>query len=943
VDIPGKFYKFGDDPALDQQQYADMSNGSYYMVTRVMTNAWMWNHGTDEVYRTIDSLLYENVPGKIIAKTAISKNGYRGFDITNKTRRGDLQRYNIFITPFEVVFFKISGNGDYIKNGTEAGRFFGSIQLKEYRNGTASPASKPYTPPYGGFSADFPHEPYIGNDGSWIYDAADKTAGIHYRLIRTDIHNFHFAEEDSFDLGLMEESFASSEFIDTQLIRRHFTYKGYPALDCKYRDRNGSLYLVRFIIQGPHYYSLLAHGKQESPAMTGFLNSFEIKPFAYGAARLQKDTSLYFTVSTPVYPADKKIKLNIPRVSSYSTDDDDGRESEDDLLEGGAYRNRTISNDSTGEKIFVSFYRSPRYYYTKDSSALDNDNEHSIFGNDSAWIVKYRKRSLLTGNMKVWELLVTDTGSSRALWGKSFYKDGIGFSITTQTDTLTKPGAFIKSFFDSFTPADTLRGIDPLSKKTTLFFEDFFSSDSILHRRAVKHIDDIDLDAADLPQLKKSIAWLNWSEKEYLDTKSSLISRLGDITTTASADYLRTLYYSLDDTVELQYTTLESLLQHKTQYAYHVFRDIINNEPPVLTVSNPYADFKFTSPLLTNGKDDGYDNGNFLDELSDSLQLTKTILPELLPLLNLQDYKSPVMKLLGEMVDSSLAGPKDYDQYFSKFLIEAKQEMKKQSIAEKKKAIQKAEEDKKEKKPAYSYYTDDEKDAGNDDLGLYATLLLPYWDSNSAVRPLLQQMLGSGDKQLKYNTLLLMLKNNKPFPDTLLRYFGSLGDYRYQLYTDLKAIKKPELFPAVYNNHLDLGMSSLLDKKTYSKPDSVIYIDRLTTTYRGKKGFLYFYKYKVKKDDLTWKLATVGLVPEDPAQFGFDDTALTGFNSPLYPAYRYNPYSFTGFSETRFRENEPVMNQLKQLQKKLLYSRRKSAKNFYDGEYDRAVSTEHTD
>ncbi|MBC7873280.1 MAG: TraB/GumN family protein, partial [Ferruginibacter sp.] len=139
VDIPGKFYKFGDDPALDQKQYADMSNGSYYMVSRIMTNAWMWNHNAGDVYRTIDSLLYENVPGKIISKSVITKNGYRGFDITNRTRRGDLQRYNIFITPFEIIFFKMSGNGEYVKNGMEAEKFFGSIQLKEYKN-IAEPA-----------------------------------------------------------------------------------------------------------------------------------------------------------------------------------------------------------------------------------------------------------------------------------------------------------------------------------------------------------------------------------------------------------------------------------------------------------------------------------------------------------------------------------------------------------------------------------------------------------------------------------------------------------------------------------------------------------------------------------------------------------------------------------------------------------------------------------
>jgi len=951
VDIPGKFYKFGDDAALDQKQYADMSNGSYYMVTRIMTNAWMWNHGTDDVYRTIDSLLYENVPGKIISKTNIIKNGYKGFDITNKTRRGDLQRYNIFITPFEIIFFKISGNGDYIRNGAEANKFFSSIQLKEYKNGSEPAATKKYSPPHGGFIVDMPHEPYVGNDGSWIYDAADKTTGNHYRVIRTDIHNYHFAEEDTFDLGLMNESFASSDFIDTQLLRRQTTYKGYPAMDCKYKDKNGSIYLTRFIIQGPHYYTIVAHGKQETPAMTNFLNSFAIKPFIYGEAKQQKDTSLYFAVTTPVFPEEKKIKLDMPK-NTYYADDGEEDESEDDLLEGGAYRNKTISNDTTGEKIFVTFYRSPRYYYTKDSSALDKDNEDSFFGTDSTWIVRYKKKTELPNKMKpdsyrVWELIITDTGSSRALWGKSFYKDGVGFSLATQTDTLTQPSSFIKSFFETFTPADSLRGVNPFSKKSNLFFEDFASKTSVLHKRAVKHIADIDLDSSDLPQLKKAITSLNWKEKKYLDTKASLINKLGDITTNSSADYLKTLYYSLDDTVQLQYPALESLLQHKTQYAYNIFRDIINAEPPVLTAStSSYADYSNTNPLLSYSSGYGYDDGKFLDELSDTLKLTKTILQDLLPLLNLQDYKSSIMKLLGEMVDSNLVKPKDYDIYFSKFMIEAKQELKKQSIAEKKKAIEKAEEDKEEKKTTSSYYDVEDKDAGNDDLSLYATLLLPYWETNATVQPLIQQMLRSNDKQLKYSTLLLMLKNNKPYPDSLLRYFGGIEDYRYELYKDLKEIKKLDKFPSVYNNHLDLGKSSLLDKKSYGKPDSVIYVDRLKTEYKGKKGFIYFYKYKAKKDDLTWKLATVGLVPEDPKLFEFEGNSsisLAGSGSPLIPGYVYNQYSFTSFTETKFKEDTPVADQLKKMLKKMLYSRRKSAKNFYEEDNDKTVTSEYID
>lgn len=931
VDIPGKFYKFGEDAALDQQQYADMANGSYYMVTRVMTNAWMWNHHTDDVYRKIDSLLYENVPGKIITKTAITKNGYKGLDITNRTRRGDMQRYNIFITPFEIFFFKMSGTGDYVQTGDEAKRFFGSIQLKEFKNVIEPAASewKKFSPAQGGFAVNMPHVPYVGNDGSWIYDAEDKQAGTHYRVIRTDIHNYSFVEEDTFDLGLLEESFMSSEFIDSQLSRKQITVKGYPALESKFKDKNGAVYMARFVIQGPHYYTLLAHGKQETSAMNDFLNSFEIKPFQYGESKWQKDTSLYFTVKTPVFPEDKKIKLDIPRYNYYGGDDDTDEASENDLLEAGAFRNKIISNDTTGEKIYISFYRSPRYNYTKDSSSLDKDNEGG-FSHDSTWIIKTRKKMELPNKTKVWELMLTDTGSSRALWYKTYYKDGIGFSLLTQLDTLTRPSSFINTFYETFSPVDTLKGVNPFTKKSTLFFEDFMSTDTALHKLAVKNISTIELDSTDLPQLKKIINQLSWSEKKYLDTKKSLIGKLGDIKTNASAVYLKDLYYALGDTIQLQYAVLENLLQQKTTTAYRTFRDIINAEPPVLDFGvDNYSDYSYANRVNPYLAGYSFDDGKFLDELSDSLKLTRTILPDLLPLLNLEDYKSSIMKLLGEMVDSNLVTSKDYEIYYSKFMLEAKHELKKQAIAEKKLAIAKAEESKTEKKPASYYDEEDDNDSGNDDLSLYATLLLPYWDATTAVKPLLQQMLSSNDKRLKYKSMMLLIDNNKPYPDTLLGYFAGMEDYRYELYTDLKKRKKQDKFPALYNNHLEIGKSALLDKKSYGKPDSIVYIDRILTEYKDKKGFVYFFKYKNKKDDLTWKLATVGLTPEDPTKFEFADSSKR--NNYQFES-RYNRYDFTGFTNTKVKDEELMSTFLKKQLKKMLYSRRKSAKEFYTDE-----------
>ncbi|MFN8291463.1 MAG: TraB/GumN family protein [Chitinophagaceae bacterium] len=947
VDIPGKFYKYGDDAALDQKQCADMSNGSYYLVTRIMTNAWMWNQEPEDVLKVVDSLLYENVPGKIISKTTITRNGYKGYDLTNRTRRGDLQRYNIFVTPYEIIVFKMSGNGDYVKNGPEAERFFGSVQMKEYKNGNgASTPVKKYSPPYGGFAAGFPHDPYIGNDGSWIFDAADKANGNYFRVIRTDIHNYHFAEEDTFDLGLMEESFMASEFIDSQVSRRQFVYKGYPALEGKYLDKSRNLYKTRFIIQGPHYYTLITRSKKENPGTDQFLNSFEIKPYVYGEPKWQRDTALYYAVTTPYFPENKKIKLDIPRYS-YSSGDEEDEESEDDLLEAGAYRNKVISNDSTGEKIYVSFYRSSRYHYIKDSSVFEEDTRGSFY-NDTTGIYKFRKKYTLPDKTKVWEALVTDSGSSRALWTKVYYKDGLGFALATQLDTLNQPSPFVKQFFEKFTPADTLKGMNPFEKKSALFFADFNSPDTALHKRAVKHIDEIALDSSDLPMLKQAISTLNWNEKKYLETKKSFLAKLSAIKTHASSDYLKQLYYNLDDTIELQYTVLEALLQHKDQYAYNIFRDIITTETPVLDFSGmgrSYSDY--VSPGLLarrylSGGSGYYNDGKFMDNLYDSLKLTRTILPDMLPLLNLDDYKSSMLELLGRMVDSSLVQPKDYETYFSKFLIEARQELKKQTIAEKKKAIEKAEESKTEKKSSYSLYGTDE-DNGNDDLSLYAKLLLPFSATNPSVSPFLQQMLKSNDKRLKYDIMLLLLENNKPVPDSLPAYFASLDEYRYDLYKDLKERKKLSLFPAKYNTHEDLGRSALINESYYKKPDTLVFLKRLPAKQKDKKGFVYFFKYKSKKDDIVWKLASAGLTPENPALFEFEDSTdrLTNISVTDYSIYaegfmRRNDWDFTELSDTKLKEEEPLDAQLARALKKMLYSRHKSARDFYKNEDTRS-------
>src|ERR1700761_8824062 len=123
VSLPGKLYRRTDTRSPDSWQYADMSNGAYYIIDRVKTHASFLGQKDETLLKKVDSLLYENIPGKILKKTSVVRNGYKGFDITARTRRGDIQRYNILVTPYEVWVFKMSGTNSYV-DGEEAEQFF---------------------------------------------------------------------------------------------------------------------------------------------------------------------------------------------------------------------------------------------------------------------------------------------------------------------------------------------------------------------------------------------------------------------------------------------------------------------------------------------------------------------------------------------------------------------------------------------------------------------------------------------------------------------------------------------------------------------------------------------------------------------------------------------------------------------------------------------------
>jgi uncharacterized protein YbaP (TraB family) len=366
VQVPGKF-NILDDNNSGTMHYADMANGAYYLVSRIKTNVLVNGYDLERTLRSIDSLLYENIPGRIIAKERVQRNGYTGWDIINKTRKGDIQRYQIYVTATEIIVFKMGGKGNYVY-GPEAQTFFSSINFTPI-----SSEQQPivFMPPSGGFSVLLPNKPVTfyttqssDNLPAWKYEAVDTDKGEVYAIFKKNIYSYNFSAPDTFDLRLLEESYASDKSIDKKISERLHQYNGKPVLDAVYKLKGGDYAKTRFILHGPHYYMLAVRTKDKNKDPHPFFNSFVQQPYVYEKPTMYYDSLLHYKVLTSLHP---KMDEDVLGMMRYAQKNNPQKR---DTISYDNSPSNSFSNfisEETGEVIVLNAYQYPEYYFIKDS------------------------------------------------------------------------------------------------------------------------------------------------------------------------------------------------------------------------------------------------------------------------------------------------------------------------------------------------------------------------------------------------------------------------------------------------------------------------------------------------------------------------------------------------------------------------------------------------
>lgn len=745
----------------------DMTNGAYLTITRLNTFDYLPHHEDEEkiTLAAIDALLFEDIPGDIVKKETLDGK-FPGFSILNKTKKGDYQKYHIYKTPLELIIIKFGGKNDFVLRYEK--EIFDSITFKE-----SSTAFKTYTSAYQKYAFRFPE-----------YYISDNTLAVGNRMLQGKINgNYYFFKEVFYpDLTYIEEDAFEASYIHDNLYKQlnvEKTTGNFVASDYKSYvssatiDSTSTIYL-KTIIKDESYYLLGYVGATENDAKTYF-NSFAFKTPKYKKFETVIDTSLHFSVLTntkPFFGINPSFGNNAKEKKPY-----------DEVKSFTSYTSKS------NEQIYVRRlkFHDLQMYQNIDSlwKSIEKEDYNTTF------VIEDKKLSK-KDDMYISTYILRDTASAKRAYTKNILKSGVLFGILTQEDTIAEPSDFVKNFFETFTPKDTLLGKNIFEDKTAIFFKGIAEKDSIVLNAYTK----IKFDNKHVDQI---IHVLNTHEfdEDRERIKNYLIRSLGKLEHEKIYPFLESLYLKAFDKPETQATILKTLLKRNRAEDYALVIQLLEQDFPLGNTSR------------------------FFRTNKNNISLQKTLFPELLQYATIQEYKLPIYSLLSRLKDSNLIKPKIYKSYKRQVLNDARIEIKR-NLSKK-----------------FNY-----KSAQA--LANYVNLLFPFREERN-VKDFFDKLLTTDDAKALTSYYTLLLAANDPIPNTLQEE-TILHDEHLAL--TLKKVAKKNLLnriPDALQTQERYARAVITEKISFNEEKDNITLLK-TEKVTNEDGAITIYIYEVKKE-----------------------------------------------------------------------------------------------
>ena len=764
VSMPNKLYPVSDTPSTAYIS-PDLANGSYVMVNRIPT----YSHLKQEQLFSLgdlENMLFENIPGKILEKTPIEKNGFEGLDIKNQLKNGDYQRYHIFVTPLEIVIFKMGGDGDYVQQHSDT--IFNSINFR-----TADSRMETLTSGFKDFQVNMPSLHSFPNQlrsGDRMVQGYDEASDSYYFLRKVTINDFAFIEQDSFELKQIQKRFYQDlelrptydDFVSNSLVSK----AEIDAVSGK------QLHLKTTFKRGDYY--LLGVVTKDATKAADYFESFKIKSSVPEKA-FEKvvDTAMFFSTVSTVKP-----RKFVENSTTYMT----GRNKPKSY---SAFNKKTIYQNKNNEAVTVELNKAHDFMMFPSIDSVWSLRK-KLYAYKRFNIVNEKDSTYADGHHEM-QLTLTDTASSRGVMIKNVLKGGLLYEIKAQVDTIEAPSRFVTEFFDNFRLIDTLIGRDIISDSAPAFFEALRQNDSIV----LKGYTYVNFKEKDVDSLKHYIADFDYPEdKKHL--QAYLIQKLGKLKSPDVIPFLKSFYGKSYSNSNAQTKILQSVSCKADENSVKLLLELLSQDLPL--VSNTYEISRIFRPYR------------------DSLPLAKKLYPELLDYSAIEEYKSPVFSILAKLQAKGLIKPKSYKKYRKQILNDAKIQLKRELGNE--------------ADARNLGYFASLQDLGNEVLADYAVLLYPFREEKE-VKQFFDRLQMLKDRRIKVTYAMLVAKSGETVPESMLLPLAEDINCRAILFGRLKEINKLELFPKEYKSAQQLAESLLYVGGSYdTAKDTVQFLEK---------------------------------------------------------------------------------------------------------------------
>jgi hypothetical protein len=794
--------------------------------------------------------------------------------------------------------------------GTEANTFFQSITFSQKKkNGLKDIAEKNY-----GYKIEFP-ENYVryktkdpGDDRMELITYGSLKSDDYYFMTVAKLYDYDYIEEDTFELNMLTESFA--ETLGDTIIHRAFLHVGaYPAIDAKLKN-DKSFVDLRIVIKGANYY-MLGCKNPDSIKTKEFLNSFRLTDFSYNKPfREYKDTALYFNVRTqyeesPFITSVKKEQSQGYNYNYYNKSKE--KKSEDFLPEN---KTRYFLSTETGELLSVEYNKYSMFYQMKTMDEFWKKKIDS-YKKANGMFLNHEKK-LDTGKISERSFVLTDTNSTRGIMIKMVQKCGVLYTLSATIDTIAGPTLFVKTFMDSFVPADTCIGVDITSDKINEhLFGKIYSADTNERKKARSAIEYVlynltDKHAAPLMNTIADTAFKRINIKDRLD----LIKALGKLKSKEILPFLEKMYTDWNDSISIQLAVLEAVAAQKSEAGAKSFIKLLNKK------------------LIVTSYDGDIDNA--FESFNDSLEIGAKLFPEILKFSRYQEYRLPIYELLAKLIEKGKVKPHVYAHWKNEIIRDAQYDMT---------MLLSTNEYKSKSNYSSNYWSDYNYDSyynnysnydygeGNKDhmnpandlkssekkIYNFAVILLRYYSNPAVKKEIINKIIRSGSDDLAICVTTYYLKKGININDTLWDHFSLKPATEISLYKSLDYIKRMDKFNIKYLKSEKLAASQLFAQDFDLDKDTVVLVDKRYVESKRDSGYIYIFK-ACEHDKTLWKLAYTGIHPKDSTKINIDPEIIS--------------------HSTSFESDKQMKDEIKEMGKKVrIIGRNRAASYGYDYNY----------